>query len=334
MASKDYYKIIGVARTASQDQIKRAYRQLASKYHPDRSKAPDAEARFKEVAEAYEVLRDPTTRRDYDRLGSQWQPRQDFRPPPEWGRATPDAENGRAERKGFGDFFESMFSRKHRPRQEGNDAATGEAAAAKGKSRRWGTNEAHDAQRHGADTHAKLAINVEDAYHGIAQSVNLKHTVLGPDNKPYQRDRTIEVTIPKGVRAGQQIRVAGQGGAAVGRADPGDLYLEIEFRDHPLYSVEGRDVTLELPVTIAELALGAHVTAPTPIGSVELTIPPNTPAGRRLRLRERGIPGHVPGDFFVVLQATLPPADSDAARNAYRQFDQAIPFKPRANLPT
>lgn len=340
MNPKDYYQLLGLNRSASGDDIKRAYRLLARKYHPDRSKAPDAEARFKEVSEAYEVLRDPATRSDYDRLGVRWRGGQDVQPPPQWGDSSHAAHDGhdgpQASRKGFSDFFEGMFARRAgKARSTRGSASTGNSAAGRadrGKSASSQSAQARDTRIHGADTHAKIDITVEDAYRGITQTVDLRHTVPGPDKRPMQQQRTIEVTIPAGVRAGQQIRVTGQGAAAAGAGRAGDLYLEVVFKPHPRYTVEGRDVTLELPVTPAELALGASVTTPTPSGPIELTIPPGSAPGKRLRLRARGIPGHTPGDFFVVLRVALPPADTDAARAAYRQFADALPFDPRAHL--
>ncbi len=338
MNAKDYYQILGVSRNASPDEIKRAFRVLARRYHPDRSKEANAEARFKEIAQAYEVLRDPRTRNDYDRMGGRWRAGQDFNPPPGWDKGDDgdEATHQAPGRKGFGEFLNGLFSRRQRD-AKGVAEADGPRAgrsdnSAQARRQRQDDGTARDARQHGADTHTRISVNLEDAYQGVMQTVHLKHTVLGADNRPYQTDRTIEVNIPKGVRPGQQIRVAGQGGAAIGKGTPGDLYLEVEIKPHRLYKVDGRDVSLDLPVTPAELALGATVTAPTPTGSVELTIPPNSRPGRRLRIRERGIPGHTPGSFFVILQVALPPANTEAAREAYRRFDDALPFNPRADL--
>ena len=174
------------------------------------------------------------------------------------------------------------------------------------------------------DTHAKIVIDVEDAYSGATRSVTLKHSELGSDGRPSVRERTLNVRIPKGVRPGQQIRLAGQGGPGLGGGPAGDLYLEVAFRDHPRYSVEGRDVYVTLPVAPWEAALGGKVTAPTPTGNVELTVPAGSQPGRKLRLKGRGLPGTTPGDLYVVLEIALPAADSDAARAAYRQFADAF----------
>jgi curved DNA-binding protein len=309
---KDYYQIMGVKRDATQDEIKRAYRKLARKYHPDVSKESDAEARFKEVGEAYEVLKDPEKRAAYDQLGANWKAGQDFRPPPDWdagfefhggGFSTADASQ-------FSDFFASLFGH-------------GFSAAGSGRS---------GFHAHGEDAHAKVLIDLEDAYHGATRTLNLQHTELGADGRPQVKQRTLHARIPKGVRQGQLIRLAGQGGAGMGKGKAGDLYLEVEFRPHPFYHVEGRDVFLDLPVAPWEAALGATVKAPTPAGAVDLKIPPGSAGGRKLRLKGRGIPGTTPGDFYVVLQIALPPAESAAAKTAYREMEQALQFNPRARM--
>jgi curved DNA-binding protein len=315
MEFKDYYQIMGVKRDATQDEIKRAYRKLARKYHPDVSKEPDAEARFKEVGEANEVLKDPEKRAAYDRLAADWKAGQDFRPPPGWDQGFEFHGGGHADADAtqFSDFFESLFGR------------AGFAPGHGGRTRR-------EFHARGEDTYAKVQIDLEDAYHGAARTLTLKHTELGADGRPQRQERILNVRIPKGVRQGQHIRLARQGGAGVGRGEAGDLYLEVEFRPHPFYHVEGRDVHLDLPVAPWEAALGATVKAPTPTGPVDMKIPPGSAAGRRLRLKGRGIPAEAPGDLYVVLQIALPPADSAAARAAYRELEKAHPFNPRARL--
>jgi curved DNA-binding protein len=309
---KDYYQIMGVKRDATQDEIKRAYRKLARKYHPDVSKDSDAEARFKEVGEAYEVLKDPEKRAAYDQLGANWKAGQDFRPPPDWDAGFEFHGGGftGADASQFSDFFESLFGH-------------GFSAAGSGRA---------GFHAHGEDVHAKVLIDLEDAYHGATRTLNLQHTELGADGRPQVKQRTLNARIPRGVRQGQLIRLAGQGGAGMGKGKAGDLYLEVEFRPHPFYHVEGRDVFLDLPVAPWEAALGATVKAPTPAGTVDLKIPPGSTGGRKLRLKGRGIPGATPGDFYVVLQIALPPADSAAARTAYREMQQALNFNPRARM--
>ena len=308
MEFKDYYQILGVARDATQDEIKRAYRKLARKYHPDVSKEADAETRFKEIGEAYEVLKDPEKRAAYDRLGSGWKAGQEFRPPPDWDQGFEF--HGGGEPFGFSEFFETLFGR-------GFGAAGPGRAAFRAR---------------GEDTHAKVLVDLEDAYRGATRTLTLTHTELGPDGRPRLEKRMLNVHIPKGVYQGQHIRLAGQGGSGLGGGSAGDLYLQVEFRPHRLYTVEGRDVYLALPVAPWEAALGATVKAPTPTGDVDLKIPPQSTNGRKLRLKGRGIPGRPPGDLYVVLDIALPPADSDAARAAYDEFARKLRFNPRARL--
>ncbi len=313
MQFKDYYQTLGVDRTASQDDIKRAYRKLARKYHPDVSKEQDAEARFKEVGEAYEVLQDPEKRAAYDQLGPNWKAGQDFRPPPDWAQGFEFRHDGFDGAGGaqFSDFFESLF---------GRGFGFGGAGRSGGGHAR------------GEDSHARVLIDLDDAYHGASRSFTLTTTEPGADGRPRTKKRTLNVRIPKGVRQGQRIRLAGQGTPGAGRGQPGDLYLEIDFRQHPYYRIEGRDVYLDLPVAPWEAALGATVTAPTPGGPVELKIPAGSAADRKLRLKGRGIPGDPPGDFYAVLEIALPPADSEAAKAVYRDMAKALKFNPRGHL--
>ena len=318
MDYKDYYKIMGVARDASQDDIKRAYRKLARKYHPDVSKEPNAEEKFKELQEANEVLKDPEKRAAYDQLGSHWRSGQEFRPPPDWGRGFEFSGSfgggGAADDGGFSDFFSSLFgSRSPFGQARGGGRARGFAAA-------------------GDDHVAKIAIDLEDAYRGGAQTIELKSPQLTEDGRVAVKPRTLKVTIPRGVVEGQRIRLAGQGSAGVGGGPPGDLYLEIGFRPHPLYQVDGRDVTLTLPVAPWEAALGATVQTPTLGGPVDLRIPPNAKAGQKLRLKGRGLPGSTPGDQYVSLKIALPPSDSPKAKEIYEQMHRELDFDPRAEL--
>ena len=312
MEFKDYYKIMGVARDATQDEIKRAYRKLARKYHPDVSKEPNAEAHFKEVGEAYEVLKDPEKRAAYDRLGADWKAGQEFRPPPGWDQGFEFHGGGftDADTFGFSDFFESLFGRGF---SRGNYSEAG-------------------FQARGEDTHAKVLIDLEDAYRGATRSIILQHTELGSDGRPHLKERTLNIHIPKGVCQGQLIRLAGQGGAGIGKGSAGDLYLKVEFRPHRLYKTEGRDVYLDLPVAPWEAALGATVKTPTPIGTVDLKVPAGSDGGRKLRLKGRGIPGKPAGDFYVVLNIALPPANSDAAKAVYGEMARTLKFNPRAHL--
>ena len=313
MRYKDYYAVMGVDRDATQDEIKRAYRKLARKYHPDVSSEADAEERFKEVGEAYEVLKDPEKRAAYDRLGADWKAGQDFRPPPDWNEGFEfrgGAFTGAAPEQ-FSDFFDSLFGR-GAPRG-GFGGATHRTFYARGE-----------------DTYARILIDLEDAYSGTTRTMTLEHTEVGPDGRPVVKARTLNVRIPEGVQQGQHIRLAGQGGAGIGQGERGDLYLAVEFNPHRDYRVEGKDVFLELPVAPWEAALGASVKVTTPSGDVKLTIPPNSANGRKLRLKDRGIPANPPGDLFVVVNIALPKADTDAAKEAYADFRRAFDFNPRA----
>jgi curved DNA-binding protein len=307
MEFKDYYKIMGVARDATQDEIKRSYRKLARKYHPDVSKEIDAEARFKELGEAYEVLKDAEKRAAYDQLGANYKGGQEFRPPPDWNSGfefSGGSPGGNA--ADFSDFFASLFGRDFR--------AAGGAPV-------------HDK---GEDHHAKVLIDLEDSFAGATRVITLRVPAVDAQGHVVTKDRVLNVTIPKGIRAGQHIRLSGQGSAGQGKA--GDLYLEIEFRPHPLYRVDGRDLYLDLPVTPWEAALGAMVKVPTPDGVVELKIPEGSASGRKLRLKGRGIPGSTPGDCYVIVTIALPPADSEAAKDLYRKMAQELNFNPRAKM--
>jgi curved DNA-binding protein len=316
MEYKDYYKIIGVARDASQDDIKRAYRQQARRHHPDVSKDPDAEARFKQLGEAYEVLKDPVKRAAYDRLGADWKAGQDFRPPPEWNTGFESSGDGfrgegfsGADTADFSDFFESLFGRGFSARRERRASFHSQ----------------------GEDRHAKVLLDLEDAYTGATRAITLRVSEVDAQERVSMREHTLNVKFPRGIRAGQSIRLAGQGAAGLGQGKPGDLYLEVEFRPHPRYRVEGRDVYLDLPVAPWEAALGAVVKVPTPSGLVELKVPAGSAARSKLRLKGRGIPGSTPGDLYVVLQIVLPPADDEASRAFYRDMAGKFgSFHPRA----
>jgi curved DNA-binding protein len=314
MEYKDYYKIMGVKRDATQDEIKRAYRKLARKFHPDVSKEANAEAKFKELGEAYEVLKDPQKRAAYDQLGSQWKAGQEFRPPPNWERGFEFRDFGGAdpEMGGFSDFFETLFG---------------------GAARRpAGTRGAREFRVRGEDHHAKVNIDLQDSYLGASRSITLQVPQVDERGRVGARPRTLNVKIPKGIRQGQQIRLAGQGGGGFGGGEAGDLYLEVEFNPNGRYRVEGADVYVDLPVAPWEAALGATVEVPTPAGAVELKVPPNSQSGKKLRLKGRGIPAKPPGDLYVVLQVVVPPADSERQRRAWEQMQREFAFNPRAGM--
>jgi len=323
MEYKDYYKIMGVARDASQDEIKRAYRKLARKYHPDVSKEPQAEARFKELGEAYEVLKDPEKRVAYDRLGANWKANQEFRPPPDWNAGFEFSERGftGGNASQYSDFFESLFGQTFRSAQ---------GARGGGTAGRTGGPTFHAP---GEDHYAKVMIDLEDSYTGATRAIKLKVPEVDPQGHISTREHTLNVVIPRGIRSTQYIRLAGQGAPSPGQGNRGDLYLEIEFRPHSYYRVEGADVYLELPIAPWESALGATVKVPTPGGTVELKIPAGSTTGQKLRLKGRGIPSKTPGDFFVVLRTEPPPAATEPDRAFYRKMaEQFKSYNPRARL--
>ena len=315
MQFKDYYQVLGVSRDAAQDEIKRAYRKLARKFHPDVSREQDAEERFKEIGEAYEVLKDPEKRAAYDRLGHQWKAGQDFRPPPEWDAGF-EFHGGFDHAAGsqFSDFFESLFG-----------GAGPFAGAAQSRTAGRGF------RARGEDHHAKILITLEDAYRGGKRSVRLQMPELDSQGHVTLRPRTLNVAIPKGIAAGQQIRLAGQGGAGVGGGPAGDLYLEVAFAAHKKFTAEGRDIYHLLPLAPWEAALGARVPVPTLGGTVELTIPPGSQSGQKLRLRGRGLPGQPPGDQYVELRLVTPPATDAESRGFYRRMAEHFAFDPRAD---
>jgi curved DNA-binding protein len=313
MQYKDYYKVMGLPREATQDDIKRAYRKLARKYHPDVSKEADAEAKFKELGEAYEVLKDPEKRAAYDQLGSNWKAGQDFRPPPNWdeGFEFKGGDFTGADTGAFSDFFEQLFG--HADFQSG-DRGT------------------HHYHAQGQDSHAKIHIDLEDSFHGATRSISLSAPEMDAQGHVHLKHRSLNIKIPKGIKPGQHIRLAGQGNPGAGNGQPGDLFLEIAFSPHPRYRVVETDVYLDLPVSPWEAALGAKVKIPTPEGLVDLKIPPNSKQGSKLRLAGRGLPAKTPGDFYVVLHIALPPASSENAKAAYQKMQQAFDFNPRQSL--
>lgn len=316
MEYKDYYKVMGVARDATQDEIKRAYRKLARKYHPDVSKEPDAEKHFKEVGEAYEVLKDPEKRTAYDRLGANWKAGQEFHPPPDWNAGFEFSGGGftQGDPSAFSDFFESLFGR----------GMGGGFADLHSRGGRF--------HARGEDHRARVIIDLEDTFHGTTRNITLQSPQWDEQGRITVHERTLNVRIPKGVKEGQQIRLKGQGSPGIGGGNAGDLYLEVSFRPHPLYRTRGRDLYLDLPIAPWEAALGRKVKAPTPDGTVDLTIPAGSQSGRKLRLKGRGIPGNPAGDLLVILQIVLPPANNEQAEALYKEMEQKMPFNPRARL--
>ena len=312
MDYKDYYKLMGVDRSASQDEIKRAYRKLARKYHPDVSKESDAEHRFKELGEANAVLKDPEKRAAYDELGADWKAGQEFRPPPDWGTGFEFSGSSFDGAGVYSDFFDTLFG-------HGTGSQRGAASPQHFRAR-------------GEDHHAKVLFDLEDTYSGATRAISLRTPELDTSGHVITRNRTLNVKIPKGVIQGQKIRLSGQGSPGRGGGKAGDLYLEIVFKPHQFYRPDGKDIHLDLPVTPWEAALGATVKVPTPIGSVDLKIPAGTGNGKKLRLKGRGIPGSPPGDFYVTTEITLPAAKSDAEKEIYAKMQHEMPYNPREHL--
>jgi curved DNA-binding protein len=302
---KDYYEIMGVARDASPDDIKRAYRRLARKYHPDVSKEKDAEKRFKEIGEAYEVLRDPEKRAAYDQLGRR-PTGEEFRPPPNWHF---DFE-GEPRTGAHSDFFENLFG-----------GLGGRAGRGAFRSR-------------GFDTTAQVEVTLEEAFRGTNRTLALQRIDRDAEGRGKPRVQQINVKIPAGVTDGQQIRVPAQGEPGTGGERPGDLFLQIRVLPHKWFRLEGRDIWLDLPVTPWEAALGQAVRVPTLAGRVDLKIPKGSQTDRQLRLKERGLPGNPSGDQFVVLKIVAPAADTPEREALYRELGAAMPMNPRQAMET
>jgi len=318
---KDYYKVMGVARDATEAQIKQSYRKLARKYHPDVSKEKDAEARFKELGEAYEVLKSPEKRAAYDQLGRGPRPGEDFRPPPDWGSGFEFSGAGdSASEREYSDFFESLFGA----------AAAGARRGRGGFDPGRGYRAPGDPGR-GPDHHAKIILDLESTLQGGSRTFTLRVPEIDAEGHLISTERVLNVQVPKGILPGQTIRLAGQG-AGKGSGGAGDLYIEVDFQPHPLYRPDGRDLYLDLPVAPWEAALGASIKTPTPGGVVDLKIPAGSRAGTKMRLRGRGIPAATPGDLYAVLEIALPPASDEKAKAAYRAMADALAFNPRAHL--
>ena len=340
MEFKDYYKTLGVAPTANADEIKKAYRKLARKYHPDVSKEPDAVTRMTALNEANAVLSDPEKRAAYDRLAQEphAQPGHNFRPPPHWdagfefsnGAGSRGAQGGTPD--DYSDFFDQLFGRGAHARGAGGPFRGGGGDAGPADGRR-GARQPHQ-QPHatrGNDHHARIELDLADAYLGAERTLTLQSAHEADDGSLARDERSLQVKIPQGVREGQLIRLAGQGSPGWGGAAAGDLFLEVLFKPDPRWRAEGRDVYQPLMVAPWEAALGASVEVTTPGGStMEVTVPAGWKAGRKLRLKGRGIPGKTPGDLYLELHLALPPATDNTTRAAYAALAQAFPqFNPR-----
>jgi curved DNA-binding protein len=317
MEFKDYYQTLGVTKAATADEIKKAFRKLARKHHPDISKAADATERMAELNEAVAVLSDPARRAAYDALASGTHGRDDggFQAPPNWdaGFDFQDDPAGPGDRS---DFFEQLFRRAaHAHKRHGPADASADAQAS----------------LRGADHHARIELDLSDAYQGAERTVSLRSSRLDAAGRVAGEERSLQIKIPKGVHEGQHIRLGGRGSPGIGTAAAGDLLLEVVFKPDPRWRAEGRDVHQRVLLSPWEAMLGATATIRTPGGDAEVRIPAGWKAGRKLRLKGRGIPGQTPGDLYLELELTLPPADSDATRAAYAAMSDAFPtFQPRA----
>jgi DnaJ-class molecular chaperone len=329
---RDYYEVLGVPKTATEDEIKTAYRKLARKYHPDVNPGDkSAEEKFKEINEAYEVLSDADKRKRYDQLGQNWKAGQDFRPPPEWEGAhveygdLGDLFGGGRGQSGFSDFFESLFG--------GRRSARGGAGFA----------------MRGQDIEAEIPLTLEEAHRGVKRSITLQSVETCPDCKGsgvkngktcptcrgagvIPRPKSLEVTIPAGVRDGSVIRLAGQGEPGTNGASTGDLLLHVRIRPHRLFAIAGEDdVQIELPVAPWEAALGAKVMAPTLDGPVEMKIPAGAQGGQRLRLRGQGLNrrGGGRGDEYVKIKIVIPPTLTPQEKELFEKLAAESRFNAR-----
>lgn len=295
MDFKDYYATLGVAKTATHDQIRRAYRKLARKYHPDVSQLPGTEARFQEAAEAHEALIDPERRAAYDQACLRHERGEAFE-----SHGGPSRRQ-EAEAGGLDDFFESLFGH-----------------AARGRAPPQGF------ARRGEDQHAPVEVELSDSYRGTALHLTMQLPVHDGNGRLRLHERQLEVSIPRGVRAGQRLRLAGQGAEGSGGGPAGDLYLEVQFKPHPLYRAEGRDVVMDLRLAPWEAANGASIEVPTPEGEVHLTVPANAQPGQKLRLKGRGLPGTPPGDLYALIGVVWPAARTEPEHAAYAALAQAF----------
>ena len=319
---QDYYEMLGVARTASQDEIQKAFRKLARKYHPDVNKGKESEDKFKQLNEAYEVLKDPEKREKYDTLGANWHTGQDFTPPPGWGeghfsfhhQAGDASEFGL---NGFSDFFETLFGE----RMSGSGAGSQTMRHSAGP---W--------TMRGQDHEAEITISLEDAYHGASRTVALQTIERGPDDVPQQQTKQYAVKIPAGVTDGARIRLAGKGGPGVGDGPAGDLLLRIRVAAHPVFQLEGRNLRVDLPLAPWEAALGAKVEVPTLDGSVSMSVPPGAQSGKRFRLRGKGLPNTKgsAGDIYATVQIVVPETLTTDERELFQKLSDTSSFRPRS----
>jgi curved DNA-binding protein len=299
MQFKDYYQVLGLEQGAATADIKKAYRKLARKFHPDVSKESNATERMKEVNEAYAVLSDQEKRAAYDELAAHGGREQPFEPPPGWhggdGASMEDAS----------DFFNNLFGQAGRARHTA------------------------DFRTRGQDLHGTIEVSLQDAYHGAVREVSMRMPGLDAHGQIKTHQHTLNVRIPRGVRAGQHIRLKGQGGPGFGGGHAGDMFLEVRFEHDARFRVEGHDVYQNVAITPWEAALGASIEVDTPAGTMQVSVPPGSQGGRKLRLKGRGIPAEPPGNLFLVLEVVLPVPTNDAQRALYQSMAREMAFNPR-----
>jgi curved DNA-binding protein len=322
---RDYYEVLGVPRTATQGEIQRSYRKLARKYHPDVNKAKDAEDKFKEINEAYEVLKDPEKRQKYDQLGPNWKAGQEFRPPPGWDVHFDFGPGGGGQSEfqwggtgGFSDFFEALFGgQRFREAHRGAGGRPGQGPV-------WA--------QAGSDQEAILKISLDKAFRGATESIALQMQSVTPEGQVSVQEKNYEVKIPAGILSGQKIRLAGQGGQGTGGGPRGNLYLKVEIDPHPVYRVNGRDLTMDLPVAPWEAVLGAEVRLMTLAGEVTLKVPPGTQSGQKLRLRGQGMPNPkgASGDLYAIVSIVVPKEPSGQERELFEKLQEVSSFRPRS----
>jgi curved DNA-binding protein len=322
---RDYYEILGIKRDVGQNEVQRAYRKLARKYHPDVNKESDSEEKFKEINEAYEVLKDPEKRKMYDQLGPNWKAGQDFRPPPGWetqfnfGGGGAQAEFQWGGPGGFSDFFEALFG------------GAGGFRQARGGARSGSFGRGAVFQQAGADQETTIRISLEEAFHGGAKSILLQSRVINPQGQLQVQEKRYDVKIPPGIRPGQKIRLVGQGEEGSGGGRKGDLYLKVEIEPHPIFELKGRDIFMELPVAPWEAVLGSEVRVLALSGSIDLKVPPGTQGGQKLRLRGKGMPNPkgAPGDLYVTVVVKVPTIPSEKERELFEELQKSSGFNPR-----
>jgi curved DNA-binding protein len=315
MKYKDYYEILGLKRDASADDIKKAYRKLAHKYHPDVSKDPKGEEKFKDVSEAYKTLKDPETKAAYDRLGSH-QPGEDFQPPPDWGQQFGGGGNFSFDDIDLSDLFAGLGGR--------------------GGGFRGGGQRGGNFPIPGQDYEVTAAITVEDAYRGTELDLNLSVPEYDEHGRMRRVPLVFKARIPKGVTDAERLRLPGKGGKGLNGGPNGSLFLTIALQPHPLFRVTGHDLYLDLPLAPWEAALGTTVEVPTLGGPVRLKIPAGTNTGQKLRLGKRGLPKRREGegDLFAIAQIVVPPSPTEREKELFKELADASQFNPRASFPT